>query len=106
METLGHLHPGADVSLSYGLDINNHGRVIGQSFGWIDLGSEYEQVPPRAFVWTRRTGILALDDLVPAGWSVSNVIAINDQEEILATASYLNNDARTVVLQPVNGRRE
>lgn len=102
MENLGHLHPGSDVSLSYGLDINNHGTVIGESFGWIDLGDEYEQVLPRAFVWTRRTGMRALDDLVPAGWVISNVIAVNDREEILATASYLNNDARTVVLEPVN----
>ena len=106
MENLGHLHPGADVSLSFGVDINNHGTVIGQSFGWMNLGSEYEQVPPRVFVWTRRTGMLALDDLVPAGWTVYNVIAINDHGQILATASYLNNDSQTVVLEPVNGRRE
>ena len=106
MENLGHLHPGADVSLSFGVDINNHGTVIGQSFGWMNLGSEYEQVPPRAFVWTRRTGMLPLDDLVPAGWTVYNVIAINDREEILATASYQNNDAQTVVLKQVNGRLE
>jgi hypothetical protein len=68
-----------------------------------DLAGEYEMVPPRAFVWTRRTGMLALDDLVPAGWSISHVIAINDQEEILATASHLNNRSRTVVLEPVHG---
>ena len=103
MENLGHLHPGSDVSLSHALDINEHGTVIGGSLGWIDLGSEYEQVLPRAFVWTRRTGMLALDDLLPAGWVISQVIAINDQEEILATASYLNNDSQTVVLEPVNG---
>ena len=106
MENLGHLHPAADVSLSYGVDINNHGTVIGVSFGWMNLGSEYEQVPPRAFVWTRRTGMLALDDLVPAGWTVWNVIAINDRGEILASASYLNNDSQTVVLEPVNGGLE
>ena len=104
MENLGHLHPGSDVSLSYGLDINKHGTVVGESFGWIDLGGEYEQVLPRSFVWTRRTGMLALDDLVPAGWIISHVIAINDQEEILATASYLNNRSQTVVLEPVNGQ--
>ena len=105
MENLGHLHPGSDVSLSYGLDINNHGTVIGESLGWIDLGGEYEQVPPRAFVWSRRTGMLALDDLVPAGWTISQVIAINDQGEILAAAGDLNNDPHTVVLEPVNGLR-
>jgi hypothetical protein len=50
--------------------------------------------------------MLPLDDLVPAGWTVYNVIAINDQGEVLATASYLNNDSQTVVLKPVNGRLE
>jgi len=43
---------------------------------------------------TRRTGMLALDDLVPAGWIITHVIAISDQEEILATASYLNNHSQ------------
>jgi hypothetical protein len=50
--------------------------------------------------------MLALDDLVPAGWIVSNVIAINDLGEILATASDLNNESRIVVLEPVNGLLE
>jgi len=54
---------------------------------------------------TRRTGMLALDDLVPAGWTISHVIAINDQGEILAAAGDLNNDPHTVVLEPVNGLR-
>jgi uncharacterized membrane protein len=103
MEDLGHLHPGSDISLSYATDINKHGTVIGDSFGWISFAGEYEMVPPQVFVWTRRTGMLALDDLVPAGWSISHVIAINDQEEILATASHLNNRSRTVVLEPVRG---
>jgi hypothetical protein len=31
------------------------------------------------------------------------VIAINDHDEILATASHLNNRSQTVVLEPVNG---
>ena len=53
---------------------------------------------------TRRTGMLALDDLVPAGWIITHVIAINDQGEILATASYLDNRSQIVVLEPVNGR--
>jgi hypothetical protein len=96
---------GADISLSYALDINEHGTVIGESLGWIDLGGEYEQVLPRTFVWTRRTGMLALGDLVPAGWVISHVIAINDQEEILAVAGDLNNDPHTVVLEPVTGLR-
>jgi hypothetical protein len=39
--------------------------------------------------------MLALDDLVPAGWIITHVIAINDQEENLATASYL-----TTTLKP------
>jgi probable HAF family extracellular repeat protein len=103
MENLGHLHPRSDISLSYALDINKHGTVIGESFGWIYFAGEYEMVPPRSFVWTRRTGMLALDDLVPAGWSITHVIAINDQDEILATASHLNNRSQTVVLEPVNG---
>jgi len=34
---------------------------------------------------------------------VTNVIAINDHDEILATASYLNAAAQTVVLEPVKG---
>ena len=38
------------------------------------------------------------------GWVITHVIAIDDQEEILATASHLNNDSQTVVLEPVNGR--
>jgi probable HAF family extracellular repeat protein len=104
MENLGHLHQGSDISLSHALDINKHGTVVGESLGWISFAGEYEMVLPRAFVWTRRTGMLALDDLVPAGWTITHVIAINDQEEILATASHLNNDSQTVVLDPVNGR--
>jgi probable HAF family extracellular repeat protein len=103
MKNLGDLHPRSDISLSDASDINKHGTVIGTSLGWIYFAGEYEMVPPRAFVWTRRTGMLALDDLVPAGWSISHVIAINDQEEILATASHLNNRSRTVVLEPVHG---
>jgi hypothetical protein len=47
--------------------------------------------------------MMALDDLIPAGWTISHVIAINDHEEILATAAHLN-EAYTVVLEPVNGR--
>ena len=66
MENLGDLHTGHDISLSHALDINQHGTVIGGSLGWIYFAGEYEMVPPRAFVWTRRTGMLALDDLVPA----------------------------------------
>jgi hypothetical protein len=97
---------GADISLRYALDINEHGTVIGESLGWIDLAGEYEQVLPRTFVWTRRTGMLALGDLVPAGWVISHVIAIDDQGEILASASYLNNRSQTVVLEPANARRE
>ena len=104
MENLGHLHSGYDISLSHALDINRHGTVIGESLGWIYFAGEYEQVPPRAFVWTRRSGMMALDDLIPAGWSVTHVIAINDHGEILATASHLNDSAHTVVLEPVNGR--
>ena len=103
MENLGHLHTGYDISLSYALDINQHGTVIGDSLGWIFFAGEYEMVPPRAFVWTRRTGMMALDDLIPAGWSVTHVIAINDHEEILATATHLNG-SHTVVLEPVNGQ--
>ena len=72
----------------------------------MDLGGEYGQVLPRTFVWTRRTGMLALGDLVPAGWVISHVIAIDDQREILASASYLNNRSQTVVLEPANARRE
>jgi probable HAF family extracellular repeat protein len=103
MENLGHLHAGQDVSLSHALDINQHGTVIGQSLGWTIFAGEYEMVPPLAFVWTRRTGMMALDDLVPAGWVINHVIAINDHGEILATAGYLN-EGYTVVLEPVSGR--
>jgi probable HAF family extracellular repeat protein len=104
MENLGHLHSGYDISLSSASDINQHGTVIGESLGWIYFAGEYESVPPRAFVWTRRTGMMAVEDLVPAGWSVSHVIAINNHEEILATAAYLTDPSQTVVLEPVNGR--
>ena len=104
MENLGHLHTGYDIGLSHALDINQHGTVIGESLGWIYFRGEYEQVPPRAFVWTRRTGMMALDDLIPTGWIVSHVIAINDHEDILATAEHLTDGSHTVVLEPVNGR--
>jgi probable HAF family extracellular repeat protein len=105
MENLGHLHAGHDVSLSFAVDINRHGTVIGESFGWILVAGEYEQVPPRSFVWTRRSGMLALDDLIPAGWLITHVIDINDHDEILATATDLADDsAHTVVLEPVKGR--
>jgi probable HAF family extracellular repeat protein len=103
MENLGHLHAGYDIGLSHALDINQHGTVIGESLGWMYFAGEYEMVPPRAFVWTRRAGMMALDDLIPAGWAITHVIAINDHEEILATASHLN-ASHTVVLEPVNGR--
>jgi probable HAF family extracellular repeat protein len=103
MENLGHLHQGHDIALSGASDINKHGTVIGESRGWILFAGTYEMVLPRAFVWTRRTGMLALDDLVPAGWIVTHVISINDREEILATASHLNNRSQTVVLEPVKG---
>jgi probable HAF family extracellular repeat protein len=103
MENLGDLHTGHDISLSHAVDINQHGTVIGESLGWIFFAGDYEMVPPRSFVWTRRTGMMALDDLIPAGWTISHVIAINDHEEILATAAHLN-EAYTVVLEPVNGR--
>jgi len=103
MENLGSLDLGVDIHLSRASDISKHGTVIGLSLGWIFFAGEYEQVRPRAFVWTRRTGMLALDDLVPAGWTVENVIAINDHDEILATASHLNTASQTVVLEAVNG---
>jgi hypothetical protein len=106
MENLGHVHQGSDISLSYATDINKQGTVVGESLGWIYVAGEYEMVLPRTFVWTRRTGMLALDHLLPAGWVISHVIAVNDREEILATASYLNNTSRTVVLEPVKGRLE
>ena len=104
MENLGHLHAGYDVSLSSAADINQHGTVIGQLTGWIYFRGEYEMVRPRAFVWTRRTGMMALDDLIPAEWTVTHAIAINDREEILATASDPTNGSHTVVLEPVNGQ--
>jgi probable HAF family extracellular repeat protein len=106
MENLGSLDLGGDIHLSHASDISKHGTVIGLSLGWIAFAGEYETVRPRPFVWTRRTGMLAIDDLVPAGWVVTNVIGINDHDdhdEILATASHLNAAARTVVLEPVNG---
>jgi probable HAF family extracellular repeat protein len=106
MENLGHLHTGLDVSLSHAADINQQGTVVGESLGWVVVAGEYEQVPPRAFVWTRRTGIMALDDLIPAGWSITHVIAINDHDEILAIATDLTHDSsHTVVLEPTNGAR-
>ena len=103
MENLGHLHTGYDIGLSHALDINQHGTVIGESLGWMYFAGEYEMVLPRAFVWTRRTGMMALDDLIPAGWTVTHAIAINDHEEILATASDPADGSHTVVLEPVNG---
>jgi probable HAF family extracellular repeat protein len=103
MENLGHLHSGYDISLSSATDISQHGTVIGESLGWIFFAGNYEMVPPRSFVWTRRTGMMALDDLVPAGWSGTHAIEINDHEEILATAESAG-IAYTVVLEPVNGR--
>lgn len=102
MENIGYLDLGADIHLSSATDISKQGTVIGQSLGWISFAGEYEQVLPRAFVWTRQTGMLALNDLVPAGWTVENVIAINDHDEILAAASHLNT-SYTVVLEPVKG---
>jgi probable HAF family extracellular repeat protein len=102
LENLGYLEPRYDVSLSDASDINKHGTVIGVSLAWIYFAGEAETVPPRAFVWTRRTGMMALDDLVPAGWVVTHAIAINDHEEILATASYMNERSRAVVLEPLN----
>src|SRR5262245_59510785 len=102
MENLGHLDFGVDIQLSSATDISKQGTVIGVSLGWMVFGDEFEQVRPRMFVWTRRTGILALDALVPAGWSVDSVIAINDHDEILASASHPTYGSQTVVLEPVN----
>jgi hypothetical protein len=47
--------------------------------------------------------MMALDDLIPAGWSVTHVIAINDHGEILAAATDLTyGSSHTVVLEPTN----
>ena len=104
MRNLGFLDFGLDFHESFASDINKHGTVIGVSVGYYFFDGDYEMVRPRAFVWTPRTGMLALDDLVPAGWLVDNVIAINDHDEILASATHPDVGSHTVVLEPVNGR--
>lgn len=72
--------------------INNSGIVAGSSNkgGWI---------------WDPVNGIRYLASLVPSGWAIDEVLAINNQDEILAGATTPNGSAVYVLLQGTGANR-
>jgi hypothetical protein len=80
--TLVPLPPGA-TSAANPLAINNSNAVIGNG----DAGE---------WIWTRDCGTLLLNALVPSGWSVRSVNAINDDGVLAAYVQY-NGEAEQVV---------
>ena len=65
--------PGANFSIAHG--INNIGQVVGAS----------DYISWHAFVWSPSTGMLDLNNLIPAnsGWLLQVANAINDQGQIV-----------------------
>jgi probable HAF family extracellular repeat protein len=107
MINLGHLDsPFGDYHFSQAVDINNRGTVVGMSYNVTLLDEE----PPdpggfEPFVWTRRTGMVALNRLVPNGLRVESVIAINDKDVILASGFHPTLGWRALLLEPTKRTR-
>jgi probable HAF family extracellular repeat protein len=84
--------PGATSSFAYG--INNVGQVVG--------GSSYSATNElHAFVWSPSTGMLDLNNLIPAnsGWLLQIANAINDQGQIVGEGT-LNGQTEAFLLTP------
>jgi probable HAF family extracellular repeat protein len=84
--------PGA--SDSFALGINNVGQVVG--------GSSYSATNElHAFVWSPSTGMLDLNNLIPAnsGWLLQYPNAINDQGQIVGYGT-LNGQTEAFLLTP------
>jgi probable HAF family extracellular repeat protein len=83
--------PGATYSVTGG--INNVGQVVGWAF--------YGGYDNRAFVWSPSTGMLDLNNLIPAnsGWLLQGARAINDQGQIVGYGT-LNGQTEAFLLTP------
>jgi probable HAF family extracellular repeat protein len=83
------LLPGANSSFADG--INNAGQVVGAS----------DYVSWHAFVWSPSTGMLDLNNLIPAnsGWLLQSANAINDQGQIVGYGT-LNGQTEAFLLTP------
>jgi probable HAF family extracellular repeat protein len=84
--------PGAPDSFAFGL--NNVGQVVGVS----DYSATNEL---HAFVWSPSTGMLDLNNLIPAnsGWLLQIANAINDQGQIVGYGA-LNGQTEAFLLTP------
>jgi len=84
--------PGTSLSLAEG--INNVGQVVGNS-------SPQGANPGHAFVWSQSTGMLDLNNLIPAnsGWLLIQATAINDQGQIVGFGT-LNGQSEAFLLTP------
>jgi probable HAF family extracellular repeat protein len=80
--------PGDTYPFSFALGMNNVGQVV----GW----SKY-----RAFVWSPSTGMLDLNNLIPAnsGWFLQAANAINDKGQIVGEGT-LNGQIEAFLLTP------
>jgi probable HAF family extracellular repeat protein len=80
------LLPGA--ASSYADGINNVGQVVGYAF--------FSNTDTHAFVWSPSTGMLDLNNLIPAnsGWLLQGAGAINDQGQIVGWG-LLNGNGQT-----------
>jgi len=81
--------PGANFSIAHG--INNIGQVVGAS----------DYISWHAFVWSPSTGMLDLNNLIPAnsGWLLQVANAINDQGQIVGFGT-LNGQTEAFLLTP------
>jgi probable HAF family extracellular repeat protein len=88
MRSLGYISiPGKTYQLSAAYDVNNAGVVVGSSWGVNELDEDEEEVITRAFIWTVREGMRDLTTLIAdTGWQIGSALAINNRNEILATA--------------------
>jgi probable HAF family extracellular repeat protein len=80
---------------SYARGINNVGQVVGLSY-YSPVGNHLH-----AFVWSPSTGMLDLNNLIPAnsGWLLQSANAINDQGQIVGLGM-LNGQNEAFLLTP------
>ncbi|RYZ07346.1 MAG: hypothetical protein EOO73_11855 [Myxococcales bacterium] len=86
---LGVLEPGQFL-YSVGLGINNRGTVVGMS----QVPSTPALNPFRAFRWTARTGMVALDTL---GGLSSRAADVNDREQVVGTIQLADGTSRAAL---------
>jgi probable HAF family extracellular repeat protein len=87
------LLPGASDSFAYGL--NNVGQAVG--------GSAYSGTNGiHAFVWSPSTGMLDLNNLIPAnsGWVLEVGFAINDKGQIVGQGTFNGSTTEAFLLTP------